>query len=96
MLNARTPEVVFVLTYRIGLSGIPVAFANWQSRQLDFDRMHAIGLCLQALLVKAQDFIGQYVSEAATGRCLVGNPSCEFIVETENPARRERIVQRVE
>jgi hypothetical protein len=82
--------------FGIGLSGIPVAFANWQKQRLEFERMHGIGLCLQALLVKAQDFIGRSAIEAATGRCQIGNMACEFIVATADPDRQERIVQRVE
>lgn len=82
--------------FRIGLSGIPVACANWQRRRLDFDRMHAIGLCLQALLVRAQAFVEKSAIDAARSRCAIGNTTCEFIVETAEPRGQERIVQRVE
>ncbi len=94
--RARIKSHIVERFFRVGLSGIPVAFANWQSQHLGFDRMHAIGLCLQALLVKAQDIIEKSAIEAANGRCLVGNTACEFIVTTAGPVRQERIVQRVE
>lgn len=81
--------------FRIGLSGIPIAVSNWQDQRLDFGRMHSIGLCLQTLLIEAQDIIGNWAAETAKGRILVGNEVCEFSVGTGDPARQERIVKYV-
>jgi len=81
--------------YRIGLSGIPIAISHWQNKGLDFKNMYSIGMCLQDLLVEAQEVIKTWNVEAATGQILVDNISCEFLVETGDSPRQERIVKRV-
>ncbi|HEY5602933.1 MAG TPA: hypothetical protein VIM41_07495 [Gammaproteobacteria bacterium] len=81
--------------FRTGLSGIPVALANWRRQRLEFDRMHAIGLCLQGLLAEAEDVIGKSSVKIATGQVLVGNSICEFVVDTAEPAKQARILKQV-
>lgn len=81
--------------FRIGLSGIPIAVSNWQNQRLDFDRMHSIGVCLQALLIEAQDIIVNWAVATAKGQILVGNEVCEFAVGTDNPSRQAHIVKYV-
>lgn len=81
--------------FRVGLSGIPIALSNWRERRLDFGSMHAIGLCLQALLVEAQGMVTDWAAEAARGRVFIGNDACEFHVATDTPLRRERVAKLV-
>lgn len=81
--------------FRVGLSGIPIALSNWQARNLDFNRMHSIGLCLQALLAEAQDIILDWNADTAKGQLLVANEVCELLVGVDDPCRETRIVIRV-
>lgn len=81
--------------FRIGLSGIPLAVSSWQDQRLDFDRMHMIGVCLQALFIEAQDIVMNWAAETVKGRIFVGNEVCEFVVGIGDPSRQERIVRYV-
>ena len=81
--------------FRIGLSGVPIAISKWQEQRLAFDRMHSIGLCLQALLVDVQEIISSWNAETATGNVYVGNDACEFTVATSSLSRKEHLVKQV-
>lgn len=81
--------------FRIGLSGIPVAISNWQEKHLDFEKIHSIGLCLQALLVEVQDIIKRWAVEFAYGQVTVNNETCEFLVSADDPSKQKRIIKRV-
>lgn len=81
--------------FRIGLSGIPTAISNWKERQLAFDRMHSIGMCIQALLVEVQGIIASWNAETATGTVYVGNNACEFLIATNAPPGKDHVVRRV-
>jgi hypothetical protein len=81
--------------FRIGLSGIPIAISSWQEKRLDFEKMHSIGLCLQALLVEVQDFIKRWAVETAYGRVTVNDETCEFLVSADDPSKQKDIIKRV-
>ena len=81
--------------FRAGLSGIPAALLSWEKQHLDFTRMHAIGMCLQGLLVEAQDVIENAAMEYAKGRIVVGNTACEFLIGAGDHAGEQHIVREV-
>ncbi len=78
-----------------GIKGIPVAAKNWEELGLDFGKMHAIGLCLQALLEEADKVVTEWISVEAVVNIIIGNDKCEFLVKSRDPIKSvnlERLV----
>jgi len=93
---AQVSNFIVEVFFRIGLSGVPIALARWQQQDLAFDRMHAIGLCLQSLLVDAQDAIANWNAEKASASIYLNNDACEFIVTAGDRDNKATFVRKVE
>lgn len=81
--------------FRVGISGIPIAYSHWTGHGLLFEKMTAIGLCLQQILEQAERLLHKKGVELAGGVFLVDNEACQFIFALGDESCPERILERV-
>lgn len=62
--------------YELGEQGIADARKNWQRLGLDHAARMATGLCLQALLVKVDNYVSTHDVDQARGEFVVGKTAC--------------------
>lgn len=74
----------------VGISGIPVAYERWKEQGLVFERMNAIGRCLQRLLETGEALIAETGADSATGLFQIGNEVCRLMLALgQDRARKE-------
>lgn len=74
-----------------GISGIPVACERWREQGLVFEKMNAIGRCLQRLQERGETLIAETNVDSATGLFQIGNETCRLLLAPARDGAREEI-----
>ena len=73
-----------------GISGIPLAHQQWKKQNLLFERMNAIGRCLQRLQERGESLLSELGTDVARGSFQIGNENCKLMLELgQGHARKE-------
>jgi hypothetical protein len=79
-----------------GISGIPVACEQWKKQGLVFERMSAIGRCLQRLQERGEALIAEAGANLATGSFQISNEACKLVLELGQDRVRKELSDFVE
>lgn len=75
----------------VGISGIPVAYEQWKKQGLLFERMNAIGRCLQRLQERGEELIAEANANSATGSFQIANETGRLILALGQDGARKEI-----
>lgn len=94
LLEQRSPDKLRTMLLQgflmLGIGGIPLAYEQWKKQNLLFERMNAIGRCLQRLQERGESLLAEASANIATGSFQVGNEACKLMLELgQDRARKE-------
>ena len=79
-----------------GISGIPVAYEQWKKQGLVFEKMNAIGHCLQRLQESGEVLIAETDADSAAGLFQIGNEVCRLMLALGPDRARKELSDFVE
>ena len=79
-----------------GISGVPLAYERWKKQGLLFERMHAIGRCLQGLLERGERLLVETETTAAKGAFRIGNEVCRLDLDLGRVRGRQELAEPVD
>ena len=80
----------------LGIGGIPLAYEQWKKQNLRFEKMQAIGRCLQRLQERGESLIAEAGADMATGSFQISNEACQLMLELGRDRVRKELSDFVE
>ena len=86
--STKLKDALIEQLWTCGNLGRAEAMTSWQAHGLDYARRSAIGLCLQQLLICAENHVDALSLAAIEGRFIIDNRACAIILDapTDNTA----------